>query len=95
MTEIDIERCREQAKALGYGNVYNKDNIFYYFAGDNWEIYLTVELHSFPDAYIVQAKLFGTNTEIIREFATGYKDILGPAHQWCKSFIAFNKFIEG
>jgi hypothetical protein len=96
MTEKDIEKCKEQAKALGYFTVNGKNNVFYYNKfGNSWTVELTVEPHSFPDTYIVEAALSGTNTRLTKDFVTGHEDILGPIHQWCKSLIAFHKFIEG
>lgn len=96
MTEEDIERCREQAKALGYFTVQGKDNTFYSNSfGDNWFVQVTVHSSNSLDFYIVEASLSGKNTKYTKDFATGYEDILSPVHQWCKSLIAFNKFIEG
>jgi hypothetical protein len=97
MTEIDIERCKEQAQALGYLRMIGKSNTFYYNKlGDNWFIEVTITNSSSNlSFYIVEASLSGKNTKYTKDFVTGYKDIFGPVHQWCKSLIAFNKFIEG
>lgn len=95
MTEEDIERCREQAKVLGYFTVNGKDNVFYYNGFDfSWTVEVTIHSSKSFDFYIVEAALSGTNTRLTKDFVTGYKDIFGPPHQWCKSLIAFNKFID-
>ena len=96
MTEKDIEKCKEQAKALGYFTVNGKNNVFYYNKfGNSWTVELTVIPHSFPDTYIVEAALSGTNTKCIKEFSTEYEDILGIAHNWCKTLIVLIESIDG
>lgn len=95
MTETDIERCREQAKALGYYTVKGKSNVFYYNGfGNSWAVEVTIHLSKSFDYYIVEAALSGTNTKLTKDFVTGHKDIIGPIQQWCKNLIAFHKFIE-
>jgi hypothetical protein len=91
----DIERCREQAKALGYFTVKGKDNVFYYNKfGNSWTVEVTIHSSKSFDYYIVEAALSGTNTRLTKDFVTGHKNILGPIQQWCKNLIAFHKFIE-
>jgi hypothetical protein len=91
----DIERCREQAKALGYFTVHGKSNVFYYNKfGNSWTIEVTIHSSKSFDYYIVETALSGTNTRLTKDFVTGHTDIIGPAHQWCKNLIAFHKFIE-
>ena len=95
MTKEDIERCREQAKALGYFTVKGKDNVFYYNGFDfSWTVEVTIHSSKSPDFYIVETALSGTNTRLTKDFVTGHKNILGPIQQWCKNLIAFHKFIE-
>lgn len=95
MTEKDIERCKEQAKALGYFTVHGKDNVFYYNKfGNSWTVEVTItSIRS--NVYFVEAALSGTNTRLTKDFVTGHENILDPAHQWCKILIAFHKFIDG
>jgi len=94
MKQKDIERCREQAKALGYFTVHGKSNVFYYNKfGNSWTVEVTIT-SSRPNVYLVEAFLSGTNTSHTKEFATEHEDILGPIQQWCKSLIVFHKFIE-
>jgi hypothetical protein len=95
MTEIDIERCREQAKALGYFTVQGKDNVFYHNGfGNSWTVEVIIHSSKSFDYYIVEVALSGKNTRLTKDFVTGHEDILGPIQQWCKSLIAFHKFIE-
>jgi hypothetical protein len=94
MKQKDIERCKEQANNLGYFRVVGKSNVFYYNGFDfSWTVEVTITALR-PNFYIVEAALSGTNTKLTKDFFTGHKDILGPAHQWCKNMIAFHKFIE-
>jgi len=95
MTEEDIERCREQAKALGYFTVKGKDNVFYHNGfGNSWTVEVVIHSSNSFDYYIVEVALSGTNTRLTKHFVTGHEDILGPIQQWCKNLIAFHKFIE-
>ena len=94
MTLEDIERCEEQAKSLGYLKFVHKNNIFYHNGfGNSWTVEVTIT-SSRPNVYLVEAALLGTNTRYTKDFVTGHEDIIGPAHQWCKSLIAFYKLIE-
>lgn len=95
MKQKDIERCREQAKALGYYIIKGKDNVFYYNGfGNSWTVEVTIHSSKSFNYYIVEAALSGTNTKLTKDFLTRHTDIIGPAHQWCKNLIAFHKFIE-
>jgi hypothetical protein len=63
----DIERCREQAKALGYFTVKGKDNVFYYNKfGNSWTVEVTIHSSKSFDYYIVEAALSGTNTKLTK-----------------------------
>jgi hypothetical protein len=96
MTEIDIERCRKQAKALGYFTVKGKDNVFYHNGfGNSWTVEVVIHSSNSFDYYIVEAALSGTNTKCIKEFSTGYEDILGIANNWCKTLIVLIESIDG
>jgi len=95
MEAEDIERCREQAKALGYFKVNGKDNTFYSNSfGDSWTVEVVIHSSNSFDYYIVEVALYGTNTRLTKDFVTDHEDILGPIQEWCKNLIAFHKFIE-